>query len=649
MSSENSFEIWHGDAHLGVDSDESVNGNLDRQRRSSTDSSISESEYADALDEVVEHPDEPEGVVFGVLNNTAEGNQESPYLTEEEDENEAPQAKRGRKGVTVMTADFETDEELTKLKQDNSLMSNGKQKFTKNGMRQPFVCIQKKLKCPVSATAIFGEPVNRLEVRNKHNHPVEGRQRTNGISNEVKDIVRERLKTGESLSALVIRTVLRARGFSEDNIPSVEKIRNFTSYEKKKLYGGIFSCADFERMCTENMILDDDPDEKVGILAYDMKIVDGEPQFYNIMTSRKLLNRIRSQRHIQTDGTYKLLYFCHPVVVIGFTDERHTFNPVAICIVSDESGPTYQKLLHHVRGDSTFLEGVADGAAAISFAFSRELPQTMRRMCYYHFKESVKRAFVRLKLPDDIITLIQNDIKVIAKCTSIETAKAAANHIVASWREEEDAIPFADYFDTEWVEKLPYWMNVEGGGPRTNNNQESKNGILKMYYTFRRRLSVPESFAHFRNFLTEYQSKKVKKFKPKEEEHFKPARMLYEEKRFVATVGERFFIPTRDSLITQAEAAELITQYTSANPSFDAILQFQRELHMISPSKLYPGRMWCSCHAFLKPHTCKHSLMFEVHSGVRTWPSRIRHHTTALGGVRGPGRGRTARHALSRN
>uniref|UniRef100_A0A7E4ULX3 ULP_PROTEASE domain-containing protein n=1 Tax=Panagrellus redivivus TaxID=6233 RepID=A0A7E4ULX3_PANRE len=556
---------------------------------------------------------------------------------------------RGKKGEETEVLYFSTDQEFTKIKKAHSLSSKGQKRQTKTGVKQDFVCLRKDSHgCMVRATANFDGAESTLIVRHEHSHT--GKVTTTvGVSEEVRQLVTERLDANESVAALVIRKVLRNRGVPEDKISNIKAISNYTCHQKKRRYGSVITGDDFLNEVKKHIINNDDDENIVGVVISEIILVEDEPEFCVIMTSGKLLHKFRSQKHIGLDATYKLLFNMYPVIIVGFSDEVHSFHPCAVAIVSTENTALYEKVMEFLCDGQEFREVVADGAMCITNASRKVLPDAFTRMCVFHLEQRLHYQMNHKGLSKTEQKMVREDVDLWKKTTSLKTAEAVKRHVMAKWNAIETVLQWKKYFDVEWVQKRKNWFNMEGGGPVTNNGNESSNNTVKKSYTFRRQGSMPETMKHLKDYLSEFQTHDIKKYVPKPKE-FLAARELYEEGRDLITLQDtgKVVIPMSTCSLTQEEASQAIQNYFSPNPDYENVKTFLDNFHYVSRSQLFERRFWCSCYIYRTKHSCKHSLLIEINNKFRQWPDDIKIRTAQIGMQRGKGRGRLATSALEK-
>ncbi|CAF1398863.1 unnamed protein product, partial [Didymodactylos carnosus] len=160
-----------------------------------------------------------------------------------------------------------------------------------------------------------------------------------------------------------------------------------------------------------------------------------------------------------------------------------------------------------------------------------------------------------------------------------------------------------NYFEREWLLKLPFWY--EGAAmltPSTNNGLESKNGKIKQNYTMRQKMPISA-------FL-------------QTAEHLKAFEWLQEiDKSQIAQLNPfTFVVPSNDPKIN---VFARVQQLNSADwQSFDEFIRWSSSGHLLNCSRFLPP-WFCSCRYGLKEHSCMYAIGLMMMWGTRPVPQLI--------------------------
>ena len=81
----------------------------------------------------------------------------------------------------------------------------------------------------------------------------------------------------------------------------------------------------------------------------------------------------------------------------------------------------------------------------------------------------------------------------------MESFAAASKLFLQKWRQRKDrrVCDFLNYFEEQWLRKLPSWFKVAAlGFPSTNNGIEDTNAVIKGNHALRDRLLPVGQFIH---------------------------------------------------------------------------------------------------------------------------------------------------------
>uniref|UniRef100_A0A914XWR8 MULE transposase domain-containing protein n=1 Tax=Panagrolaimus superbus TaxID=310955 RepID=A0A914XWR8_9BILA len=145
-------------------------------------------------------------------------------------------------------------------------------------------------------------------------------------------------------------------------------------------------------------------EEQSQLVQFKCEINEEDPSkthFAMIMTCKKLMDEQRSQKHINIDGTWKLIYKNFPVIVWGYSDINRHVHPTGVAIVSSETAQVFKWIFEFLKpfqlGDDDEewipLEVVADNSRAITAAINEVLLDVERRNCFAHLCMNVDKKF----------------------------------------------------------------------------------------------------------------------------------------------------------------------------------------------------------------------------------------------------------------
>ena len=121
------------------------------------------------------------------------------------------------------------------------------------------------------------------------------------------------------------------------------------------------------------------------------------------------------------DATYKIVKFCFPLIVFGFTDVSRRFYPIAYMFTSHEKQANYEHFFNslleicknlHINLNPTFM--VSDACHAIANAILKCFPKTILLMCWFHLKQNVRKH--KDKIPPEIFIQTMNEINNLHYC-----------------------------------------------------------------------------------------------------------------------------------------------------------------------------------------------------------------------------------------
>ena len=104
-------------------------------------------------------------------------------------------------------------------------------------------------------------------------------------------------------------------------------------------------------------------------------------------------------------------------------------------------------------------------------------------MCWFHVMKDIKEAIKRLRIPDELATMIKNDIQDLHVSLNFDQFKSQLDHIKIKWAQYTALNELTIYFFKEWVCHNETWSSwslwqifqTPAGVAKTNNPIESFN------------------------------------------------------------------------------------------------------------------------------------------------------------------------------
>ena len=132
------------------------------------------------------------------------------------------------------------------------------------------------------------------------------------------DIIKDGVKN-HAIAKVIYRNLLDANAF-DGVIPSKLQLYNKIASIKKKLYKSqnIVNTHDLrQRVCQHDKIPEDELEGYVCYSYIDDENEENDPRFTIIFSTKKNIGKLRSDRILQTDATYRLNWLGYPVFVLG--------------------------------------------------------------------------------------------------------------------------------------------------------------------------------------------------------------------------------------------------------------------------------------------------------------------------------------------
>lgn len=227
-----------------------------------------------------------------------------------------------------------------------------------------------------------------------------------------------------------------------------------------------------------------------------------------------MLKRLANKATLHVDVTFKLSDIGLKMIVLGQTDSNHSIHPVAVCLVSDQTAPTFRHFFAAVveQCNTTWAIEVnmdyvmCDAEMAMRNALRETMPEVVQLMCSVHAHDNLLKSHpATTTRPEVHPTLAQKRIisgEFWKLVHSLDKADGIARFIEATAN-----IPgLTEYFVGQWVESAVSLWHVRDSAPgvvHSNNAMESFNAVFKRCYSLRRPLpslitEIKAAFSHYR-------------------------------------------------------------------------------------------------------------------------------------------------------
>ncbi len=196
-------------------------------------------------------------------------------------------------------------------------------------------------------------------------------------------------------------------------------------------------------------------------------------------------------KHIQANGTYKVIWQGHTLLVAGTTDMSKQWHQLGVMTTKRERSDDYAFFFRSVKKavlqclDIEYLPSclVADAAGAITKGFMKAfgynlLREFTRVTCYQHVKRAIIAHSV-LITDKEVRIEIKKDISVLQACQSKRLFDKAVELFLHKWETGQSA--FINYFKKQWLnpKRNGWYQGIATCIPDHNNNNESDNRYIK--------------------------------------------------------------------------------------------------------------------------------------------------------------------------
>ena len=162
------------------------------------------------------------------------------------------------------------------------------------------------------------------------------------------------------------------------------------------------------------------------LFVFGNKLGDGgEDNLFQLgFTCLTMLKRIKEFNNFgcfHVDATYKIVKFCFPLIVFGFTDVSRRFFPIAFMFTSHEKQTDYLHFFaslldtyNSIGIDFKPTYMLCDACHAIANAVTKCFPKTILLMCWFHLKQNFRKN--KNMIPPQLYTQTLNEINNLHYC-----------------------------------------------------------------------------------------------------------------------------------------------------------------------------------------------------------------------------------------
>uniref|UniRef100_A0A914Q7R8 SWIM-type domain-containing protein n=1 Tax=Panagrolaimus davidi TaxID=227884 RepID=A0A914Q7R8_9BILA len=527
--------------------------------------------------------------------------------------------KRGKAAVYVFMENIETLDELKSKAKEQSL------KFNKTREQVSYYLCNIS-DCLYKWKVTLNEELKYAIYETEDGHSHGETSRSNGLPQNIKDLVKERLTGNESTNPEAVLQACRNIGIR--TLPTSKQVKNHVAYAKKNMvpFCGDLSFDDVMKLVKD--VLDDEPD----LMEFKHIINEENPSktdFGMIFTCLSLLEKQRGQNHAMVDGTFKLIYKGFVVLLIGYSDINRHVHVTGVAIVSSETTNAFRWLFEYFKSNEHFpeewhpLEVMADNSKAISAAIAVVFPNAVRRNCFFHVLKACDCKFKELRLSNDEIKSIKAEIYKLALHAFVEHFDIAAAALVEEWRssENENIVAFANYFFNQYCQINKLWYAANGGGCRTDNAIEVTNKWIKVVF-INRRLPLMQAVHKIKLYLVQARDKNygVEEVTVTNAE-WVAAYDFRRQTRVRHDPGRNcYFLRRSGSTFTNEEFVDFLDSMDAINWNNEDVQNFQENIAVVAPSVIYENEYTCNCPVGALRKLCKHVITVEVILGKRQFP-----------------------------
>ena len=384
--------------------------------------------------------------------------------------------------------------------------------------------------------------VERLEEVGEHEHEEDVESHGQSSSNyrwteEMTKIISEHIYEKPNR---ILRRLKETNVFVGRNVPSKQQLYNKIAATKKNILPSktVRNTHELRENIADYLAV---PESEIEAFVPYHEIVDDDdskpPRFIVIFSTKKNLSRLKSDRVLQTDATYRLNWQGFPVWVVGkFACLNCFIIIICKCYIAGTSSPTGRffgscailashedsetwaaiyKFVHDYNNIVPTYQ-LGDGAKAITKAGNEVFAghSFYRLMCWSHVHSNIipqlksvctQNKSVHDKLLGDLVNIQWSALNEASFKKSVELLEK-------KYLDQADTVlksvisNFFEYLRKVWINSEEFrWY--EGAHPWCiSNNQgvEGKNKEIKQSHTFRRRLEIGELLSVLARLVTEW-------------------------------------------------------------------------------------------------------------------------------------------------
>jgi hypothetical protein len=203
----------------------------------------------------------------------------------------------------------------------------------------------------------------------------------------------------------------------------------------------------------------------------------------------KRIDDFDNRGEFNIDATYKIVKYCYPLIVFGFSDVKRQFFPVAFMFTSHEETGDYVHFYTSFKQLCTLLKisfkpkyMMSDASKAMLKATKQCLPETINLMCWFHLRMNIRKH--KPLIGKDAYESVMKDVSTLHNSTCEATFKLQLNSINSKWV-REGLVEFKEYFNKQWIKSsFNKWQiyHTPPGLAQTNNPVETYNSTIKTHF-----------------------------------------------------------------------------------------------------------------------------------------------------------------------
>ena len=280
-------------------------------------------------------------------------------------------------------------------------------------------------------------------------------------------------------------------------------------------------------------------------------------------------------------------------------------------------------------------------------------------MLYFHVTQNAEKYLKPLS-KSGVYKEMKEDIRLLQICAHEAMFTKATRLFLEKWRKNADSLitEFINYFEEQWIRKLPHWYEGAAPGfPSTNNGVEATNAILKRECTVRLRLPVGQFLHNITDLLESWSRRRDPASVNCTAYSNTPAISLptwtaaYQWASGDHDVLERktsdgAFLFVSSAKFKKSISGSLISKFEREENKWKTFDNFKEWRTRIWTIRMTDGVWTCTCPPFMKEGVCKHSLGLQIRRKLVEVPPAAKQ--IPIGQKRKRGRPALAKKALLR-